>query len=98
MDRSFELKGRLSENDWKQYQKGVPVYSRDGQYLGRDIADPQDSPWKAVILTISLGGAIIFHPRIAEAVLIITSVGVAVAGDNLQHALKRTKKILNPQI
>lgn len=39
MDRAAELEPHLPTEAWKNYRQGIPVCSRDGDYLGRDFAD-----------------------------------------------------------
>lgn len=86
MDRQFELQKALPPKDWERYSKGLPVYSRDGEYLGRDMADTS-SLWKMNLTVIPLVLlAVLIDSRLAEKIY-----------ERLESNLVRTSKIINPE-
>ena len=104
MDRQFELRDALPADDWKQYNRGKPVFSRSGEYLGRDVADPLGVPWRQYLATLGIGGFVLAHPLIAEInpiLAIFATGGVIVAPhihEKLEGKLTTDKKIFDPQI
>jgi len=100
----FELRHSLPESDWNQYQKGMPVYSRDGQYLGRDAADSIQRSWQSRMLDIALVAAGVSYSFILDSRLVspLWIAGAAIltpkAYDKLERKFNRAHKIINPII